>query len=124
VVQLQGDDGRAAGYFRESLVLSNEMGERRLLAWCLEGIGYLAGARGLTEPAVRLFAAATDVREAIRSPLLPPEDSRLEQTLSGLRDVLGQDRFAAAWMSGQALSLDDVIAEGLQLAADVSHAGN
>ena len=100
------------------------MGERRLLAWCLEGIGYLAGERGLNEPAIHLFAAAAAVREAIRSPLLPPEDSRLDQTLIGLRDALGQEQFATAWTAGQALSLDDVIAEGLQLAADVSHAEN
>jgi non-specific serine/threonine protein kinase len=124
VVQLQGDDGQAAGYFRESLVLSNEMGERRIVAWCLEGIGYVAGARGLTEPAVRLFAAATAVREAIRSPLLPPEDSRLEQTLSGLRDAFGQQQFAASWTAGQALSLDHAIAEALQVAADIARGGN
>jgi non-specific serine/threonine protein kinase len=120
VVQIQGDDVQAAGYFRESLVLSSEMGERRIVAWCLEGIGYVAGEHGLMEPAVRLFAAATAVRHAIRSPLLPPEDSRLEQTLTGLRSVIGQERFAAAWADGQSVPLDHAIAEALQAADDCS----
>lgn len=83
VIQSLGDDTQAIDHFRESLVLSSELGERRVLARCLEGIAYVAGAHGRTEPAVRLFAAPTALREAIHSPLLPPEDSRLERSLAG-----------------------------------------
>jgi hypothetical protein len=49
----------------------------------------------------------------IGAPLLPSERALYERTVVAARSALGEDAFAAAWEHGQALPLEQAIAEAL-----------
>ena len=54
----QGDHARAQVYYTESLMLRWELGDRRGIADCLEGLAGVASIRGLAESAAQLCGAA------------------------------------------------------------------
>jgi hypothetical protein len=55
------------------------------------------------------------VREQRGIPLPPRERAELERELTRVQAVLSEKDFAAAWAEGQAMPLDRVIAEALEL---------
>jgi DNA-binding CsgD family transcriptional regulator len=67
--------------------------------------------------ATRLLGAAAATREAIGAPVPPVDRPALEQAMASARTTLGTAQFDAAWTAGQGLSLEDVVAEALQLVA-------
>lgn len=107
----QGAYAHAADRHRESLRIGRALGDKHLVAYNMEGLAAAVAAQGQTAHAARLYAAATTLREAIGAPLAPTERSGYEHAVAALRGVLGDDAFAAAWAAGQALSLEEVIAE-------------
>jgi hypothetical protein len=46
-------------------------------------------------------------------PLLPAEHDDYEQSVASILSVLGQETFAAAWASGMAAPLEEVIVSAL-----------
>ena len=75
-------------------------------------------ASGIGRPvaAARMFGAAEAVREAGEFVYETMESTSREGDLSALRDELGVSAFAVAWEAGRALSLDEAVAEALDLA--------
>jgi hypothetical protein len=73
----------------------------------------VACAQGQPERATRLCAAVAAMRTAIGAPLPPPERATYDATVATARAALGEDTFAAAWAAGQALPLEQAIAEAL-----------
>jgi predicted ATPase len=109
----RGDYESARARYEESLSLHREVGERRGIAECLEGFARVAIAQGQPERAARLFGAAAALREAIGAPLPPIDRFRYERLVAAARAGLTEDAFAAAWIQGRSLSLEEAIAEAL-----------
>jgi hypothetical protein len=109
----QGDRRRAMTLLRESLVFRREMGNRPGIAECLEGLAAVVGA-GQSARAARLLGAADALRRVIATPLPPVERPSYEATVTATRVALGEAAFAAAWAAGQALTLEEAVAEALE----------
>ena len=72
--------------------------------------------------AVSLFAAAAALREAMPYPLGVAERGAQARQLQEIRATLGEAAFARAWDTGQAQSVDDVVAEARAALAAVDEA--
>jgi tetratricopeptide (TPR) repeat protein len=113
------DQRRSAVLMGESLTLSQRMGNPWDIANGLLTFGGLAGGMGLPERGARLFVAGEAMMEA-RGMAVPEAYRGLyTRAVAGVRRALGEEAFATAWAAGYALTLDEAIAEALQLAAPV-----
>jgi predicted ATPase/DNA-binding XRE family transcriptional regulator len=91
-------------------------------AACLEG---LAGAVARTDPkcAARLYGAAAALRTTVGRAALQefdlayplPHNPVAEDELATVRSALGEEAFQAAWAAGQALTLEQTVAEALTI---------
>lgn len=110
----QGDLGQAVGRLAESLEVRQEIGDKSGSAWCLERLAEIAFARGQTQKAVRVFGAAAALRASMGSVIDSVDQPEHASTLAALRGQLGEERFAAAWTQGGALTLEQAIELGLE----------
>ncbi len=109
IVTGQGDYKTARSLFEESLAVEKELGDRtEIAAVALEGIARLAITQGDHRWAVRLWAAAACVREAIQVAMMPGQRPTHERAVEQSRLFLGEKAFTALWDDGRALSLDEV----------------
>jgi tetratricopeptide (TPR) repeat protein len=113
VAHEQGDYGRAGDLHAEALTLCRTTGDRRLSVYCLEGLAAVAGAHGQPKRAARLFGAAETMRRLINAPCPPNEQPHYERLVAVARAQLDEEEFAAAWAAGQAVPLEQAIAEAL-----------
>ena len=70
------------------------------------------------ERAARLWGAAERLRQAIGCRTAPAARATYERAMAVVRAQLGDDAFAAAWAEGQAMTLEQAIAEALDDAAE------
>ena len=63
--------------------------------------------------AARLLGAATALREALGTPLTLSEQVDVERLVAPARAALGEERWAAAFAEGRALTLVQAVAEAL-----------
>lgn len=103
-----GEFDRALALYRESLELWWKLGTRRGVADSLEGLAGLALAQNHAERAVRLYAAAEAVRQAIQAPRVPRRRAAYERDVAAARRALGEEEFATAWAQGQAMTPEQV----------------
>ena len=97
----------------ESLALMRAIGQRLGIAACSEGFAGVAELAGQPARAVRLFGAATAIRDVLG--LAPFGDERLDhkRRLATARTQLGESAFDAAWAAGQAMTAELAIAYAL-----------
>jgi predicted ATPase/DNA-binding winged helix-turn-helix (wHTH) protein len=112
VAHAQGDDARATALYEESLALYWELGNKHGLAECLESLAGVAVAQRQLERAARLLGAAETLRQATGAPLAPGDRVRYDRDMSTVRAGLGEAAFAAAWATGKAMPLEQVLAHG------------
>ena len=105
LAQRQGDDGRARTMHEESLALCIEMEDPVWLAHTLEALACLAARQGQAEAAVRLFGATAAHAAPADATLGPVWRREHDHCVAIARTHLGEAAFAAAWATGQALSL-------------------
>ncbi len=109
-----GDLPRAAGLFRQSLKIHFEGKASLGIAYNLHGLAAVALAEGRAWRAVRLLSAAQLIFD--RYPLPPPPRLRqLEASVARSRDALDPSDFSAAWREGQAMTLEQIVAEGFDI---------
>jgi tetratricopeptide (TPR) repeat protein len=114
VAQAQGSTTKAAQHFTESLALwMHDPPPGEIHTAAIEGLAGVAGAQGQLERAARLFGAAEVLRESTGTPLPPAYRAAYERDVTAIRAQLDDDVFAAAWAAGQALTLEQAIAEAL-----------
>ncbi len=118
--EYQADYARAWRLQQESLVRFQELGDRPGIAVRLESLGWLAGLQGQAERAARLFGAAQTLLHSIEATNHPSNWKVHEQRVAALRQQLDEVRWRTAWEAGQALPMDQVIAEAL---APLEHGG-
>jgi non-specific serine/threonine protein kinase len=115
-VLLDGDEpARAFDLFRESLVLRAEIGDRWGLPYSLKGLAAIAFLSGRPEQAARLYGAADAVHETIGVAVTREHRPHNERYLARVRAALTEGAFAAAWTAGQAMALEEAVAEALSV---------
>ncbi len=115
--QQQGDHGRAAALFAESLDrvrASQGLGMSTVLA----AVAQAAAHRGAAERAARLFGAIEITDPDIRVHLYAHTLGFYEQGVAAARARLGDERFAALYAEGQAKTLEQAIAYALEETPD------
>jgi predicted ATPase/DNA-binding winged helix-turn-helix (wHTH) protein len=95
--------------YREALEVFFELGHKRGIARSLEGSACLAAARGKATRALKLAAAAKQLRQIISVPLPQAEQTKLDQHLSSAWKALGESEGKAAWAEGSAMSIEGAI---------------
>jgi non-specific serine/threonine protein kinase len=120
VALLQGNNDHAAALCVESLTLGRKVGDRYIIAWCLEDVAGVAMVQGDPLHSALLMGAAEGLRTAIGARLLAFDRVRYERTVAAVRAALDTVAFAAAWAAGQALPLEQAIAEALGVADRVT----
>jgi hypothetical protein len=114
----RGGVAAARARYAESLALRREMGERGGVATLLEGFAGLAAAEERPAPAWRLRGAAAAIRAAMGSVPPPEWRDRLQRWLGPPPGGVPDTRRAAAWAEGQAMPLEEAVADALNEAPD------
>jgi non-specific serine/threonine protein kinase len=117
IADRRGDAPRAAALYRESLNLARDHRDLQQIAAPLDRLAIHAGTAGQDESAARLFGAAARLHELLGRPADRAAGEDHERADAGARTRLGDERFGAAWAAGQALPLDDAVAEALRVEA-------
>jgi non-specific serine/threonine protein kinase len=117
-VQDQGDYARALVLYQESLALARLIENKEHIACCMVGLGGVAGALRQAERAARLLSAAETLLDTIGLSLAawPEVRADFDRYVAVPRVHLSEEAFAAAWAEGQALTLDQAVAEALAVA--------
>jgi DNA-binding CsgD family transcriptional regulator len=119
----QRDAEGARARFCEGLRLSRDAGFAIGLAYNLEGVALLCGARKEFERGARLLGAAEAAYAFVDVPGLVPYRSLVDRAVNSLRDSLGQDAFAAAYAAGRGLRTEEAVADALGTALGAYDAG-
>jgi hypothetical protein len=111
----QGDYRAASALHREGLAIRRDVGDKRGIAYSLEGLAAVVTGCGDSLRAAGLWGAAARLRNEIRSPMAPNDrpgyDRRVAAARAAARDDVAFDR---AWKEGGALTLDQAIDLALQ----------
>jgi predicted ATPase len=110
----QGDAARAEAQFTHSLAMFRTLGNRRGIAECLAGLAVLWAGRGASRRAARMLGAAQGLLDAAGAAWWPADRVEIERSLAALRSELDEETFAAAWDAGQAMTLEQAIADAVQ----------
>jgi non-specific serine/threonine protein kinase len=113
----QGAYERAAACYKESLTLRQETGEKEGIATALEGLAAVIGMQGRPVSAARLYASAESLRSVLCAPLNPIDRAYSLHTVAAIRAQLDEPTFLRAWTEGQAMTLEEAIAEAVQVQA-------
>jgi len=117
LARAQDDQIGAAQQFTESLLLLRDMPVRKqVIAYGLMGMAGIAANRQPAH-AARLLGAAEALRESAGVPLPPVHRVDYERDVALVRAALDEDAFAMAWAEGQAIPLEQAIAEALAISA-------
>jgi predicted ATPase/DNA-binding winged helix-turn-helix (wHTH) protein len=110
----RGEHAAAHAACREALQIFASLGNRRGIARALEGSACLAIAQGRAERALKLAAAATQLRHLIGAPLHWAEHSKLDQTLLPAWKSLSEAEGRSAWEQGAAMTVETAIQYSLE----------
>jgi predicted ATPase/DNA-binding SARP family transcriptional activator len=104
-----GDYAGCAAFYRESLALRQERGDRFTIAQSLEDFACLAARQGEYQRAARLLGAADGLcaRLGRSLPVAWPDEFR--HTVASVREALGEEAFAAARSAGRVMSLQQAV---------------
>jgi tetratricopeptide (TPR) repeat protein len=114
VAHAGGDHARAAALLQQSATLFGKQADKIWLAVGLVGLASVAAAQGKPQRGARLLGAADALRDTVGSPLSPMDRTDREHALAAVCALLEEEAFAAAWAEGQALTVDQVVAEASQ----------
>lgn len=106
-----GDYATARSYYRESLTILMELGHQWFSILCIEGLAYTASLQAQFSAAARLWGATKALREAIGAPASPTLTFIYERAISNVRNQLGEEQFATAWLEGQAMTSAQILAQ-------------
>ena len=105
----QDDHAQALALQRQALAGYQELGERLWVTACLEAIATTVSAMGQAEPAARLLGAAETLRTQTGLPTWFADQAVYEKSAGTARASLGDKAFSAAWDTGAAATLDEVV---------------
>jgi len=114
LARLRGDAEQGAILARDNLILNRDLGIPGSIAQDLDALGWIARVHGEHARAVRLFSAATAVRESIGRTILAESRKERDEDLAVVQRALGPAGSEAAWAEGQSMTLDQAIAYALE----------
>jgi hypothetical protein len=116
--QRQGDLPQTFRLLREAFTVLRDLGERgwpltSFAPWALLDLAGALAAAGRGEQAARFLGAGTALHATtgFATPII--EQAGIEAAVTPARAALGEERWAVAFAAGQALTLDEAIAEAL-----------
>jgi len=102
---------RAVPSFREALALACGLSWKRGVALFSAGLGSALAAQGMEERAAQLFGAAASIEEELGIMFDDPfQEQAYDRAASAAKAALGEERFAAAWARGEAMTPDEIMA--------------
>jgi non-specific serine/threonine protein kinase len=110
---LHGRYSSAPEHFRASLRLFNQETWWGMIAQCLDGLAMVAAQQEQRTQALRLAGASLSLSDLTMQPAYPIERADVDRTLASVRQALGEERAAAAWAEGQAMTLEEAVAYAL-----------
>ncbi len=110
----EGDYRRAARLYQEGVALFGQEGEKFYATRCLEELAWVRSMQNEYGQAMRLFGAAEAQRETLGVSMPPNERAEHDRNLDDARAQLGEEQFSAAWVVGQAMSMEQAIAYALE----------
>jgi predicted ATPase/DNA-binding CsgD family transcriptional regulator/DNA-binding XRE family transcriptional regulator len=113
---VQHQVAQATAYFAEALALGQALGHEINSANALAGLAAVAAALKRLQPAARLLSAATARWEATGYQLDRVDQTTYGRYLATVRAQIDPATFDAAWADGQALPLEQAIAEAQDIA--------
>jgi tetratricopeptide (TPR) repeat protein len=117
VARRQGEMKEARSFLQESLLLlQTSRPSPDAVAVSLEELAMLDHGEKRLGRAAGFFAAAAKIRQEFSSPASLLKRQEFEQCVEDVRASLGEAAFALAWAEGQAMPLEQAIAEGLAAA--------
>ena len=112
----RGEPARAL--IEEACALGGEFGDDVFLTFAIPELARAHIAEGGPEPAVRLLAAASAFRAATGAAPVVWFQEEHERAIETARAALGEDRFAAVWREGEAMTPDEAFVSGRDAAGD------
>jgi tetratricopeptide (TPR) repeat protein len=110
VAMEEHDHAQATPLYVEALTLAWQIGDRRRVAFCLEGLGQTT-VEDDAERATWYLSAAHELRCALSSPLPPSEQHHFDRTVAQIKATLSPAAFEAAWRLGADTPLDQIVAQ-------------
>jgi hypothetical protein len=104
--------------FAESLTIYCEQGRKQSIVERLEALARLEAAQGNLGRAVRLLGKGEELRESIGFPMDSHTSAEHGPVMATARAALGEEAFAAAWVEGRAMTLEDAVAYALEATVD------
>jgi predicted ATPase/class 3 adenylate cyclase len=114
----QGDRAEAAACFREGLTLSHAYGHPQLEAESLAGCAGVAAVEGHPRRAARLLAVAEVLLRTTGRQLDATDQAEYDRNMAAARIQLDEPTWAFVWAAGQAMSLEQAVADALAGAGD------
>lgn len=115
----QGRNRDAATLYCESISISGRLGWSAGVVYGLDGVAAVSALAGRFASAARILGAAETQRDAIGLTLEPLEREMHEQTRLCVEENLDADVLSAAWKQGQAMTLEEAVASGFTVLAEV-----
>jgi tetratricopeptide (TPR) repeat protein len=104
----------ARDLYRETIIGFRDVGQIGAVAHQLECFGFIALAQNYPERALRLFAAASALREKGGTPMTPDEQIYYDEQLKGLREEVNSIQLDAIWLTGRAMTMEQAIEFALE----------
>jgi hypothetical protein len=102
--------------YKENLILSQDMKEYWGLVWGIERLAEAAEKLGQPERSARLWGAANAQRHAAGVLWHPGFHSFYkEERFASLKKQLGEQQWQRAWAEGQSLTVDQIVADALEI---------
>ena len=111
-----GDVGQAARLYAEALGLRQATGAASGTVDILAGVASVARAVGQLRAAARLLGASAGIAQQLGVMPFVRVREAIRRSREALEEALGEASFAAAWRSGEALTLEQAIEEARTIA--------
>ncbi|HZG03288.1 MAG TPA: BTAD domain-containing putative transcriptional regulator [Streptomyces sp.] len=107
LAEQRGDAERAEALHLEGLATARRTGDPRAVALAVEGLAGARSVAGRHREAASLLGTAAALRESVHAPLPRAERLDVDRAAARARAALGEDGFAAAFVRGRTLTVDD-----------------
>ena len=114
VARARGDAAQARGLLIESVTALDDVGDPGPIPQMLYTLAAVDADEGRLERAVQLQSAATRLEEIVGTRVWPANRRERDAWLAPAGAALGEAGFAVAWAKGQAMTLQQAIAYGVE----------
>jgi tetratricopeptide (TPR) repeat protein len=111
----QNDFAQARQWLVESLIIVDELGNRRNIAHTFDAFAQLALKQNQSERTLRLAGAAWSLRAGMGFILPPVEQRRFDQMCTTARQMLHAIAASTSWSDGEKMTLDEAVAYALSM---------